>query len=143
MPYAFHKIGAILILICLVLTISCSDNSVPLPPGQDSPMWDKIRELYEKARESGEKVPDDITDWVKNDVMKIGDWEYKVISIPLGEPEGVERTLNRLGEERWECFWVERAADGGEFYFKRPARSYLKAIPSRELLRFLPDSGGQ
>ena len=51
--------------------------------------------------------------------------------------------LNRLGSERWECFWIETQAHKKRFFFKRPAKSYLRTLPARELLKLVAPDAGQ
>jgi len=103
---------------------------------------DKARELYEKAKRSGDNVPDDIAEWMQEDLQKAGDWEYQIVrtspASDASDNEAVEALLNELGQERWECFWVERKNGEIEFFLKRPSRSYLKGLPMRDFLKFIP-----
>jgi hypothetical protein len=55
-------------------------------------------------------------------------------------PQEREAMLNRYGRERWECFWIEEEGELKRFHFKRRARSYLKHIPFKDLLKILPDA---
>jgi Na+(H+)/acetate symporter ActP len=43
------------------------------------PAWQKVKDLYEKAKESGDYVPDDIVEWARQDIRKLGAWEYKIV----------------------------------------------------------------
>ena len=44
-----------------------------------------------------------------NDLENIGDWEYKVIDLTDGCAAAMETTLNELGNDRWEVFWIENS----------------------------------
>ena len=70
----------------------------------------------------------------------MGDWEYKVV--PFGEVAAteLEKKLNQLGSDRWQCFWVEANGKSKVFYFKRTKLSYINKIPAADLLRLLRDS---
>ena len=103
-----------------------------------------VQEMYEKAKRSGEQVPESIYDWTKEDLNKINDWEYKVVAVMKSEMPEVENILNETGKNRWQCFWVDKEKGRAVFYFRRQARSYLKTLPFRELLRILPlEDAGQ
>ncbi len=103
---------------------------------EENQYWKKAKGLYEKAKESGEKVPEDIKEWIKEDIKKIGTWEYKVVF--LDTRSNLEEELNKLGKERWECFWIDKRENGLKLFLKRPAKSYLKAIPTMYLLKLIP-----
>lgn len=100
---------------------------------------EEVERIYEKARSIGEEVPGNVMDWAVQDVKKLGDWEYRAVTVPAGGTDAVERTLNELGNGRWECFWVVERDGETELFLKRPVRSYLKHIPLRDLLKVLPD----
>jgi len=105
-----------------------------------------VKELYQKAKEAGEEVPNDVMDWAKQDIKRIGAWQYRIEVIESTDPDTVLQTLNALGSQRWECFWVEEVnAVSKRYYFKKSSRSYLRLIPSGDLLKLIPqgDGGGQ
>ena len=73
------------------------------------------------------------------DIENIGDWEYKVVTFVTEEAMEVEKNLNELGRERWQCFWVESNKKQKSFYFKRTKMSYLSKIPTGAILRIMAD----
>ncbi len=103
----------------------------------------EIESMYQRVKEKGEKVPDDAIQWAMTDVKKIGDWDYKVLRVPVDDPAAIEKTLNELGSSRWDCFWIDEGRDGKTLYLKRTARSYLKHIPLRDVLRVIPTDQGE
>jgi hypothetical protein len=103
-------------------------------------MMREIERMYKKAKDAGEAVPDSVLEWAKQDIRKINDWEYRVIESGPMNPQEREAMLNRYGRERWECFWIEEEGELKRFHFKRRARSYLKHIPFKDLLKILPDA---
>ena len=114
------------------------------PPTPKSTDWSRqLRELYDSAKEKSEAVPPDIFEWARDDVQRIGDWEYLVVSLPEDDDDGALATaLNELGKERWEVFWIDGQAGGFRAFLKRPTRSYLRVIPLAELRRLVPGWGG-
>ena len=102
---------------------------------------DQIRELYEKARRSGEDVPADAYEWARGDIEKIGDWEYRILRVARGDDAALEAQLNELGTERWEAFWIDPRPDGLWVVLKRPVRTYLRHIPFSELRHLIPGGG--
>jgi len=107
--------------------------------------WDLVLQMYEKAKEAGEQVPQDVYEWAKSDLDRIGDWEYLVVSGRYPTRQQFETNLNKLGAERWELVWVERTADDTMLVFKRPVKSYLQQVPVSQLLKLVPggDSADQ
>ena len=109
---------------------------------------DSIRSLYEKARETGETSADSAKTWVLDDIQEIGSWQYKTLEVTNSDRADIVARLNELGADRWECFWVEEQDGTTTFYFKKAGRSYLRHLPTKELIRLLPllgieDSGPQ
>jgi hypothetical protein len=98
-----------------------------------------LKVLYEKAKAAGEQVPEDILEWAKSDLKKIGTWDYKIVSVSSGSEEAILNELKRLGSQRWECFWVEPIPGGKRFYLKRAARSYLQIAGGAS--KFVPVPG--
>lgn len=100
----------------------------------------QIRELYEQAKASGERVPADLWAWAREDLARAGGWEYRVLRTHGREPEQLESELNGLGRERWECVAVSPGRDQKDLVlvFKRPMRTYLGQLNVRDVLRVLP-----
>lgn len=116
------------------------ETNTPATTRDEARSGDLIRELYEKAKAAGEQVPEDIMQWAREDLKKIGAWQYRLVDIPADGHEDIEKTLNELGAQRWECFWVEQTADGRRFFMKKAERSYFQA--AGKMAKFLPSPGG-
>tara|TARA_B100001057_G_scaffold75085_2_gene69745 strand:- start:2845 stop:3318 length:474 start_codon:yes stop_codon:yes gene_type:complete len=97
------------------------------------------KEKYGVGLEDGKKLTTKSKEWLMKDIENIGDWEYKVVSYGSKDFQALEKDLNELGKERWQCFWVEAAGEGKVFYFKRTKMSYLSKIPAGALLRIIAD----
>lgn len=126
------------IALILFLSLGCSEIEKFVPESgsnKKNHYKQKIEELYEKVKKSGEKVPEDTVEWAKEEIRKIGTWEYKVVILKFDNDSALEAELNNLGKERWECFWVKETDTGLRFYFKREVRSHLRSIPLGEILR--------
>ena len=100
-----------------------------------------LKALYEKAKAAGEQVPEDILEWAKSDLKKIGTWDYKIVSFSSESEETILNELKRLGSQRWECFWVEPIPGGKRFYLKSAARSYLQIAGGASKFVPIPGSG--
>lgn len=126
----------VLVLVASAGSVSRAGEKASGPePESKQGIREEIRELYEKARERGERVPGDLAEWIKQEVQKIGAWEYKIVVLQGREDARIEEELNDLGQSRWECYWVERDGRRIRLFLKRPPKSYLRRIPVRELLK--------
>ena len=139
-----QRVSYLLIAVCMAVcclgsSTAAAQEKKPGQQEQESDVWNDIQGLYERAKEAGEAVPTGIYEWIHQDLQRAGDWEYRIVSLPNGDMGQLESALNGLGDERWDCFWVQSESRGRtRFFLKRPKRSYLKAIPLSDLLRFLP-----
>lgn len=133
------RIGAALVLACLGGILACggSDDGDAAAEGGKATTWGEIQRLYEKARHSGEAVPGDAYEWVKQDLERVGDWEYRVLAFDSAADAEVEQQLNEMGRERWECFAVVADGSSLRMLFKRPVESYVGTIPHSDLLRLM------
>lgn len=101
---------------------------------------EQINELYEKAKAAGENVPEDVIEWAKSDMKKIGSFEYKILAFTSESDEAILKELNELGSERWEVLWIEPTSDGKKFYLKKANRSYIQT--AGKFSSFIPIPGG-
>ena len=138
----------ILSLSLAVLPVACleqekGDQAIPSSAESTQQSEDQyletIKALYEKAKQSGEQVPDDITQWVTEDVKQIGAWQYFILELPTAENSEIEKRLNELGSKRWECYWVESTEAGKKFYMKKAGRSYLQR--ASRVIKLFPTGG--
>jgi hypothetical protein len=101
-----------------------------------------IADTYKTLKDSGMTTADSAQEWLREDWKNIGAWDYKVIIMPIvTSPESaaeVEKQLNELGSERWQCFNVSPNATGTVMYFKRSKESYMKHVPLKDVLHFVP-----
>ena len=97
------------------------------------------KEKYTETFEDGKKLTEESKAWLAKDLENIGDWEYKVVSYGSKDFKALEKDLNELGKERWQCFWVEASGKEKVFYFKRTKLSYLSKIPTGAILRIMAD----
>ena len=130
--------------LALSSTTGCSEKEPGTEgkPSRATQAWKEIEKLYEKAKEAGDTTPGDVVDWAKRDIQRIGDWEYRVVTVATAGDDVFEKRFNELGRDRWEIFWVERFQEGNlRLFLKRPARSYLKLIPLSDLSKLVPGGG--
>ena len=106
---------------------------------------DWANDMYQSMKKQGLTTAGSATEWLSEDWNRIGAWEYKVIVVDDLSPSELEKKLNEMGAQRWECFHVSSTADGQTMYFKKHARSYLKHVPLKDMMKLIPllDSGGE
>ncbi len=127
----------IIALPATLMIAACSPD-----PGAPSPAERALEELQEQYDRLRDKDFDAPMEWASEDIENIGDWDYRVVELPLSSPEELETALNEFGNERWEAFWVERSKNGVLVFLKRPSISYLSKIPLSQIGRFIiPGSG--
>ena len=139
----FWARGGWVLGLLLVVSFSAPISSQE-DPGEaaETGVWDEVERLYESAKETGERVPKDIYDWIREDIENLGDWEYRVVELENSDAKSLEGQLNELGQERWECIWVQTSGKTTRFFLKRPVRSYMKTLPLSQLLKLIPTGGG-
>ena len=140
------SISTALFFLASSFLIMAEDN----PKAEEKSYSEKLKEVYEKglkgAKEKyaetvgdGKELTGKSKEWVLKDIENIGDWEYKVESYDPDKTKDLEKKLNELGKERWECFWVESSKKEKVFYFKRTKMSYMSKIPTGAILRIMSD----
>ena len=126
--------------LCLILVFgvaACGGES-----DEPSAAEKALDELQSKYDELSQKEFKDPVKWAAEDLENIGDWEYKVETLPLDSAEEFEAALNELGNDRWEVIWMEKNTVGYTVFLKKPAVSYLNKIPLSSLGRFVIDDSG-
>ena len=126
--------------LCLILVFgvaACSGES-----DEPSAAEKALNEIQSKYDQLSQKELNDPVKWATEDLENIGDWEYKIETLPLDSAEEFEAALNELGNDRWEVFWMEKNAVGYTVFLKKPAVSYLSKIPLSSLGRFVIDDSG-
>ena len=100
----------------------------------------ELLNLYQRALEAGEKmqIPDDVLKRAREEIKRVGTWEYRVMTLNTPEDPALEQRLNALGQERWECHATQHVNDVVRLVCKRPVRSYLKNIAVTDLLKLIP-----
>lgn len=139
--------AVVILLGCISLSCDALDEPTRRSFDEDFALElrEKVLALYEKAKDSGETVPEDISEWVQEDIERMWTWEYRVLEVEEGKPLALEEELNALGKERWECSMVSSPASQLTLLCKRQAKSYLKLIPFKDVLRLVPigEGGGE
>ena len=128
--------------ITALVAVLCALTACNREPGEPSRVEQALEELQRLVEETRESAPEDAVEWAREDLERYGDWEYRVVTLMALEADALEEELNELGEERWEVFWVERTDQGLNLLLKRPAVSYLRAVPFSEIGRVIPGGEG-
>lgn len=111
-------------------------------PGEPSPAEQALAELRRQFEELKRRTSDDPVEWAREDLENIGDWEYRVVDLTDTGADALAGELNRLGNDRWEAFWVERSATGVRILLKRPSVSYIGRVPFSVIGRAVGEAGG-
>ena len=91
-------------------------------------------DTFESLKESGLTNAENTSQWLTQDWKNMQSWEYKSMVLEVTGDVSADDQLNRLGAQGWECFHV----DSGTFYFKKPADSYLRHLPFRDVIKLVP-----
>lgn len=105
-------------------------------------LLDQLTSESRNATTKGKQMAENTGNWFKTDFQKIGDWEYKQVTLNLTELARLEKTLNELGADRWNCFWVQQHGQSLHLLFKRPAVSYLHKLSQIDFMRMLSIGAG-
>jgi len=131
----YLKVCAFLVLILLGLEgISFADEekqaSERMSPEKEG-MWNRFQEFYQRSSDVGKE-------WTKEELERIGDWQYRVVTIQDADDEKLEVELNALGEERWEVIWLERIDEKWRLFAKRPKTSTIKSVSEGKWMNIIP-----
>jgi hypothetical protein len=124
-------------LVLFPLNIYCAEEN-----NHELSYWEQIKKKFEEAKSDDKELSKQAKEWIEEDIKKIGDWEYKVLNIKHDDIDKLEQKLNELGNERWECFWMEKKEKEFLLFFKRPKLSYLQKIPQGQLFKLLNPADG-
>ena len=144
------RISSILLLTFIFVSSSFFLLAEEESKAEEKTYSEKLKEVYEKGLKGakdkyaetvgdGKELTGKSKEWVLKDIENIGDWEYKVEAYGAEQAKDMEKKLNELGKERWQCFWVESSNKEKVFYFKRTKMSYLSKVPTGAILRIMTD----
>ena len=117
------------------------DEPKPNIDGEDTMKW--ANETYEKLKARGMTTAKDAQSWVTEDFKNINAWEYKVKELGGSDGAAAESLLNKMGVDRWECFQIQPKGRGMLMFFKKRKQSYLKSLPTSDLMRLVPMMRGE
>lgn len=119
-----------LLVFCLAALSACK------APDREESLSRVEREVKQALAEIGKKVDDyapaakEVKKSTTAEIEKLFVFEYKVFD--LGDDTSlskIEEQLQKLGEERWECFHIERFETRLSAFCKRRPKTYLRYIP--------------
>ncbi len=99
--------------------------------------WEQAKKMYEELISEDRNLKEESKQWLSDDIGRIGDWQYQVVVLDESDPMKVTEELNKLGEERWECFFVNELDGKLAFYFKKERISYLQKISELKIGRLI------
>lgn len=133
----YRRYRTILIFLVFFFASGCDrDSDEPLTTEKAVA---EMQATYDALIAKGVDVP---VEWATADIENIGDWEYRILDLPNAATESLQDSLNELGNERWEVFWIENSGNVYRVMLKRPSRSYLNRIPLSQLGQFLIGGSG-
>tara|TARA_R100000455_G_C6135228_1_gene30739 strand:+ start:89 stop:502 length:414 start_codon:yes stop_codon:yes gene_type:complete len=108
-------------------------------PGEkvEASYWEQAKKMYEELISEDRDLKEESKKWLSDDISRIGDWQYQVVILDESDPLKVTEELNKLGEERWECFFVDELDGKLAFYFKKERISYLQKISELKIGRLI------
>ncbi len=100
-----------------------------------------ISQSYESAKSQGLTAATNARDWLFDDLNSSNRWEYKILTAAEGNPIQLERSLNELGRDGWQCFHVQAQSKSLQLFLQRHPSSISRSIPMSDLLKVLPYLG--
>lgn len=100
-----------------------------------------ISQSYESAKSQGLTAATNARDWLFDDLNSSNRWEYKIITAAEGNPTQLERALNELGRDGWQCFHVHAQSGSLQLFLQRHPSSISRSISMSDLLKVLPYLG--
>ena len=99
-----------LILICLLTAISVACQKAPL---------DDLKEGAQEAIEEARAKARELQGLSQEELQTIWAIEYKTVEVAHSELAALDAKLNKLGQERWDCYHVTGDGQRQIFFFKR------------------------
>ena len=99
--------------------------------------WQKTKKAYEELTSGEKDLTKETKKWIEEDLENIGDWEYRIVEINDSTAESIQMILNKMGKDRWECFFVDTSDNKRFFYFKKSKISYLQKLSKADLGKIL------
>ena len=132
--------GFIFIIVAISGSSAYADESHPPLPQHSPTTYEELLQLYKHAINAGEKIkiPDDILERARDEIQRVGTWEYQVVTLKNPQDSLLEKRLNALGKDRWECQVGQLQSEQVRILCKRPTRTYLKNIAITDLLKLIP-----
>ena len=98
--------------------------------------------MFKSLKDQGLTTADDAQQWLSDDLKNMEGWEYKVVQLKTTDaPATMEKKLNEIGNQGWECFHVSESANSQMMFFKKAKASYLKRLPLKDLMLLIPIIG--
>lgn len=102
---------------------------------------DVIKEYYEESKETTTEVSKEAYEWLREDINRIGGWDYEVLSANGQDEDEIRTTLARMGAERWNLVSAVPNGDRIVFILKRPQKSYVNVLPAKDVLKLMSNEG--
>ena len=110
----------ILLILLLILVSGCKD-------GGSQKIVDTVKNQINSATEQIAPVASEVASQTSEQASKVLRYEYKVQTLNKdSDDKAIEATLNKLGEERWECFSVLLTESGTRITCKRVPYAALR-----------------
>lgn len=131
------NLAVTLLIFLLTSVVFAAVEETPATDEVEESYWEQAKKMYEELISEDRNLKEDSKKWLSDDISRIGDWQYQVVVLDESDPIKVTEELNRLGEERWECFFVDELDGKLAFYFKKERISYLQKISELRIGRLI------
>lgn len=123
--------------------IGWTEEGTETDPGEgnlDSKL-EAIKTYYEESKETTTEMSKEAYEWLRQDISRIGGWDYEVLSVSDQSDAEIQETLAVMGQERWNL--VSAVANDGRIVFilKRPQKSYVNVLPAKDVLKLMSEQG--
>lgn len=121
--------------------LGATDRAAAPSNGYLASIAQSVSKAYESAKNTGQTAAVSARDWLMNEISSDNRWEFRVIVRESDDPQVIERQLNALGRDGWQCFHVETGGASPLFYMQRRPPSITQNIPLSDLLKAIPYLG--
>lgn len=132
----------------VVLLVACAGTWTAAGEQPTTPtrsVGDDFASLVRQRLAQYQPVAEQLRKRSANELQKLGQWEYKVVSARTSDTATLTAVLNQWGEQGWECFEVVSATPlvAGNLpsehllFFRKHKGSWLSQIPIRDILKLL------
>lgn len=120
---------ALSMLLLAAAAVSAGCESGPTAEDLRQQLEDSLADVKDAVKDLA-PVKERVQSGTLEELEKLHKLEYRIVEVPFDTAsKDIESLLSKLGDDRWDCFHVERRDDNYLVMCKRFPKSYLRYIP--------------